>query len=154
MFTYNSAISCCAKGTNWQAACEVFQCLVAADLQPDTISFSSASTACERASLWPLALGFLQQMLSKRMARPDVIAISGAMSACEKAGRWQIALYLLSNMEEYSVSPDVVSFGSAICACVPWLWILGNILHSCNPKNFTEFPKGKQTYMGWRFRVY
>ena len=56
---------------------------------------------------------------------PDVVAFTGTIAACEKAGRWQLALLLLSKMPEDEILPDVVSFGSAICACAPWFWSTG-----------------------------
>lgn len=49
-----------------------------------------------------------------------MVAFTGTIAACEKAGRWQLALLLLSKMPEDEILPDVVSFGSAICACAPW----------------------------------
>lgn len=122
IFTYNSAISACAKASNWQAACQVLQLLLS-DVQPDTISYSSVITACERSSLWQLAIQFLRESWTCRT--PDVVAFTGTMAACEKAGRWQLALLLLSKMPEDEILPDVVSFGSAICACAPWFWSTG-----------------------------
>ena len=49
-----------------------------------------------------------------------MVAFTGTMAACEKAGRWQLALLLLSKMSDDEILPDVVSFGSGICACAPW----------------------------------
>lgn len=123
IFTYNSAISACAKASNWQAACQVLQLLLLSDVQPDTISYSSVITACERSSLWQLAIQFLRESWTCRT--PDVVAFTGTIAACEKAGRWQLALLLLSKMPEDEILPDVVSFGSAICACAPWFWSTG-----------------------------
>ena len=97
--------------------------LLLSDVQPDTISYSSVITACERSSLWQLAIQFLRESWTCRT--PDVVAFTGTMAACEKAGRWQLALLLLSKMPEDEILPDVVSFGSAICACAPWFWSTG-----------------------------
>ncbi len=55
-------------------------------LTPNVISYSAATSACEKGGQWQRALELLEGM-SRRALRPDVISYSAAMSACEKGGQ-------------------------------------------------------------------
>ena len=52
-------------------------------LEPHVISYSAATSACEKGEQWPKDLALLREMPEKQI-EPHVISYSAAISACEK----------------------------------------------------------------------
>lgn len=145
-FSYNSAISACASTGRWENALTLLGEMKSAHcVTPDKFSFSSAIAACGKGGQWKLALGVLEAM-KRAGIRPGRVAFNAAIEACAGSGQWKKAIYLLREMEEEAatmaaaamtearqnggkpaatavdaasdVAPDVVSYNSALKACV------------------------------------
>jgi pentatricopeptide repeat protein len=86
------------------------------DISPNTITYSSAISACEKGGVWEVALDLLREMETKDIP-PNTITYSSAISACEKGGVWEVALDLLREMETKGIPPNTITYSSAISAC-------------------------------------
>ena len=53
--SYNSAISACEKGHQWEQALSTLQDMRLPQLEPDVISYSAAISACEKGQHWQQA---------------------------------------------------------------------------------------------------
>ena len=82
-------------------------------LEPNVISYSSATSACEKGQQWEQALSLLPEMQSSRL-EPDVISYSSAISACEVCGRSADSLQLWRRLLDADVIPDVATFNAAV----------------------------------------
>ena len=70
--SYNSTISSCGKGGQWEQALELLSCLQEAKLA-DVVGFNATISACERSGSWEEALQVLLQM-PEASVPPDVIS--------------------------------------------------------------------------------
>ncbi|CAJ1412514.1 unnamed protein product [Effrenium voratum] len=80
--SYNAAISCCERGSEWQQAAELFEAMAGLQVARSTI-FSSMISALEKGKQWQLALG-TEQMHHFSVGQ-DVIVWNAAISACNSA---------------------------------------------------------------------
>ena len=106
-FSYNAAVSACAKGRQCDHALALLGEMHARGLKPDVISYSAVISACEKASMWQRALELLLEMETRGL-EPDVISYSAAISACEKGAQWERALELLQAMRARGLEPNVI----------------------------------------------
>ncbi|CAL1159497.1 unnamed protein product [Cladocopium goreaui] len=125
IFSYNSAISACEKGSRlqetsrWETSAgsedglELLDMMCLHQLQPDVFTFSSLISACEKTSSWPLALDLLCSM-GRWAVRPNTVSFNACISAAGGGGAWQLALELLRMLEQLV---DAVSGHAAISAC-------------------------------------
>ena len=72
-------------------------------IQPDTVVFNAAISACEKGQQWHTALRLMAQMRQMGL-QPTAVTYGAAISACEKGKQWQKALALLAQMSEEKVS--------------------------------------------------
>ena len=115
VISYNTTISACEKGSQWEIALQVLANMQPAKTLPDVISFCAAVSACEKASQWESAVHLWSQMPTASIDN-DVIAFNATMSACEKASQWQTAFHLFSSWPLLRVLPNFVSLGAVLCA--------------------------------------
>jgi hypothetical protein len=73
-----------------------FATLPQVSLQPNTITSTSALSACERGRQWQMALLSMNEMLEKRLV--NELSFSSTMHACEKFGQWKLLGCLLATM--------------------------------------------------------
>ncbi|CAJ1395192.1 unnamed protein product [Effrenium voratum] len=92
------------------------QAMAARALQWSSFGFSSAVSACEKASRWQAALVTLSSMDAVRMER-DIFSSSAAISACAGAAKWEAGLALLAALQQQELSPVVITYNSVITAC-------------------------------------
>ena len=59
VISYNSTISACEKGQQWEQAVSLLPEMRSYWLEPDVISYSSLISACEKGKQWEQALGLL-----------------------------------------------------------------------------------------------
>ncbi|KAK3262832.1 hypothetical protein CYMTET_28338, partial [Cymbomonas tetramitiformis] len=116
VITYNSLISACEKGGQWEKALEVFAGMKKAGVEPNVITYSSLISACEKGGQWEKALEVFAGM-KKAGVEPDVITYNSLISACEKGGQWEKALEVFAGMKKAGVEPDVITYSSLISAC-------------------------------------
>ena len=100
------------------------------DVPVDVPSFNAAITACSRSGQWELSLALFREM-TKLGVGPDVVSYNSVMSALGGAKEWKRAVSVLREMtpnesgsagaggggDGSDVSPDHVSFATAIQAC-------------------------------------
>ncbi|CAJ1458051.1 unnamed protein product [Effrenium voratum] len=107
--------------------------IVALQVLPDVISYSSAIRACEENSLWLEAVGLLHTM-DQAQITPNGISYNSVISVCQGCGLWMIALDILRSMEIRSILPDIFSYNSAISCCKSsGRWQQALSLYSCLP---------------------
>ena len=63
-------------------------------IEPNTVTYSSAISACEKDANWQRALHLLAAM-GRTAIEPNAITCSSAIIACENGADWQRALDLL-----------------------------------------------------------
>ena len=89
-------------------------------ITPDTITYSAAISACEKAggnNSMTNALTLLKEMKESKIT-PNTITYNAATSACEKAGGVDTnALTLLKEMKGLGIKPDTITYSAAISAC-------------------------------------
>ena len=94
-FTFNAAISACAKGGEWQKALDLVDELKQQrGLEPDVITYTAAISACAKGGQWLTALELLDE-LKHRGLEPNIITYSAAISACEKGRQWETGIDIL-----------------------------------------------------------
>eukprot|EP00967_Tisochrysis_lutea_P006245 scaffold7418_cov31-Tisochrysis_lutea.AAC.3 len=67
-----------------------------AGIPPNTITYSAAISACDKAGEWTRALQLLRRMQTEGVP-PDLIIFNAAIGACARAGEWQRAVSLLND---------------------------------------------------------
>ena len=91
-------------------------------ITPNTITYNSAISACEKAGDIPgakNALKLLQEM-EKQKITVNTRTYNSAISACEKAGGnegMKQAINLLQKMKANRITPDTITYNAAISAC-------------------------------------
>ena len=85
-------------------------------LMPNTITYSAASSACEKGQQWITATTWLREMQQWHM-KLDAIAYSAASSACEKGHEWEGSLVLLCQLQEARLKPDSTTYSASILTC-------------------------------------
>ncbi len=59
VISYNSAISACEKGQQWEQALRLLLEMRSSRLEPNVMSYNSAISACEKGQQWEQALIFV-----------------------------------------------------------------------------------------------
>ena len=91
-----SGLAAVSKSNKWASAMYTFAALPEVRLQPNTITSTSALSACERGGQWEMSLLTLNCMIEKRLV--NQVSFSTTMQACEKYGEWQLLSSLLAKM--------------------------------------------------------
>ena len=143
VISFSSALAACDKGSQWRTALSLLDSSVSSAVQLDHFGYSSAISST---SQWEVALGLWKLMLD-RAVKPDVVThgsilkalaagqqwamalwflfsatvvtpvtCNSAMNAC--GGQWRHACWLLYSMPSLQISPEDVSYNTAISACV------------------------------------
>ncbi|CAK9091751.1 unnamed protein product [Durusdinium trenchii] len=112
----NAVCTTCEARQEWTQAVEVLRKMLAADLEPDMITFSAIISACEADGQWAFALYAMQDM-QVRQLMPNLITYNATIAACS-TGSWEHALRILKSMA--SSARDVVSYNSVLASELPW----------------------------------
>jgi len=111
-----AAIAASRRCSDWGAALEIFDGMLASRVAADCSMFSATMTACEKGSAWANALGLLDKMVSARVEL-NLITYNVAVSACVKGAKWVQALRLLGEMTASRVDVNGGLLGSTINTC-------------------------------------
>ena len=104
-----SGLAALSKSSKWMSAMWTFATLPQVSLQPNTITSTSALSACERGRQWQMALLSMNEMLEKRLV--NELSFSSTMHACEKFGQWKLLGCLLATMTvPWSSKEQLLSF--------------------------------------------
>ncbi|CAK8986602.1 Pentatricopeptide repeat-containing protein At2g31400 [Durusdinium trenchii] len=126
--SYNTVLSSCGKGLQWQTALQVILsgCWVRFFFV-HLISYNTAISSCEKGSQWRMACHLLE-VIHRNIAIPDVVSYNALISSAEKGLAWQWVLELLLQMStSVVVRPDVLSYNAVISSCekgLQWQWAL------------------------------
>ncbi|CAE7034700.1 unnamed protein product [Symbiodinium sp. CCMP2592] len=112
---YNSILTACEKGRQWEMVLWLLATMPSLRLEPDVVSYSAAISACEHGQ-WTMALQLVDEMVDAELVG-DVICFNSVLSALESSGQWLLALQMLQEMESFAVTPNVISFSTAVSAC-------------------------------------
>ena len=80
--SYNTAISACEKGEQWQQALDLFVAEQSVELLRDVSTCNASISACEKREEWQQALGLPGSL----DVFPNSVTYSAAVSACDKRG--------------------------------------------------------------------
>ena len=75
-----------------------------------------ASSACEKASMWQLALENFNEM-QRSEVRPNVVNVASAISACGRGAQWNLALDLMEELPVLKLEADTALCNSVMSAC-------------------------------------
>ena len=114
--TYNAAISCMGKCSEWEQAVIIFNQMCSAQIAPDVTSFGSMIpfVRIDRALL-------LLETMTQHELSPDTVSFNAAISAC--GNNWIKAMELMEEMINRKVDPDTITYNSLIsCLSDALLW--------------------------------
>ena len=86
-----------------------------AGVKRDTITYSSAISACEKGGQWELACNSYTRWTKR--AKRDTITYSSAISACEKEGSGNSQCNSSTRWTQRALSATPITYNSAISAC-------------------------------------
>ena len=112
---YNEVLHACHGAADPEAALELFHQMKTEGPEPNQVSTTIVMNTCAKAGReYDAAFSLFDDVES-----PDIIAYNSAIALAEKAGDVDKAITLLKSMirDDTGVSPDDVSFCSAIAAC-------------------------------------
>lgn len=112
IISYNAAIHSCEEPGMWEVALDLWEQLGDMSLQKNAVTFGSMISTCAKASQWELALDVLERQSSRGAS--SLISCNAALTALERSQQWSLALQLLV---DFPLTPDIISFNSAISAC-------------------------------------
>eukprot|EP00913_Durusdinium_trenchii_P012603 g11836.t1 len=144
LVAYNAAISACEKAGLWEAALCLLRDISrlklsfngassgvatrngssAANLkprwkrklQPNTVSYNAAISACERDGRWQVASQLMAQRLSQRL-KVDVAGLGALVSTCCQASQWERAInWVISPLARQNLV-DASCASAALLAC-------------------------------------
>jgi len=143
--TFNAALRSFGKALRWQLALPCLELMGSASLEANVISYTAllsstvdsdrmASRMASQVPPWWLAMDMLDRMISEEVS-PNILTYNAALVSCEKASQWQRALLLFFQLDQSApqdlgavgrihlessgiLSPDVLSFSSAIGSCI------------------------------------
>ncbi|CAK0790673.1 unnamed protein product [Prorocentrum cordatum] len=82
---------------------------MSAKLEPDTLSYNSGISACEKCTEWEHALWLLGEALEAKLEL-TIISYNAGVSACGRSGQWQRGLSLLCELRAAMLKADVIQF--------------------------------------------
>eukprot|EP00913_Durusdinium_trenchii_P013765 g12925.t1 len=118
---FNSTLSACAKGEEWEVPLCLLEALRFESLQCSLVTYNAAISASAKGSQWQLALAFLSQVGGSRI-EPDIITYNSTMAACDAAGRSYLAICLLQQIQARKVQATIITYNTAISACAKNGW--------------------------------
>ncbi|OLP88849.1 Pentatricopeptide repeat-containing protein, chloroplastic [Symbiodinium microadriaticum] len=122
--TYNTAIAACVRGAQWKIAISFLHHLQNQRLA-NVITFSTALSSLDAASLWAHAIVLLASMEGFGVRR-NSITYNAAISACanSEGESWAAALCLLHTLEQGNTETSIIPYNSATSACARGRWDL------------------------------
>eukprot|EP00435_Cladocopium_sp_Y103_P047441 s100_g13.t4 len=105
---YNSCISACGKGQQWENAMILLEELQSENVRPTQVTFNAALSACQKTGLWQLAIHLKVQMKESGLS-PDMLSKNCLLGACACATRWIEALEIFAHGEPFGKAPSMCS---------------------------------------------
>eukprot|EP00913_Durusdinium_trenchii_P030633 g28690.t1 len=128
--SFNSAISACAKGGEWQRAVWLLQGMASRDwadamsrvVEPTQLTIQTIRAGAMEGPKLPTSSGHCcgsgsSAGFCRGQLRRSVISFSAAISACECNLEWQRGIFLLQMMLESACAPDVIALNASFQNC-------------------------------------
>eukprot|EP00929_Paragymnodinium_shiwhaense_P012918 TRINITY_DN12079_c0_g1_i1.p1 TRINITY_DN12079_c0_g1~~TRINITY_DN12079_c0_g1_i1.p1 ORF type:complete len:861 (-),score=75.29 TRINITY_DN12079_c0_g1_i1:566-3148(-) len=112
---YNVVIGAFGRGGAWQESIQLLKEAKELLLDLNVYMYGSVANALQRAGHWTACLQLLEDMTAAEVP-PSVITYSTCMAACRRANG-NLAVRLFDEMCSKGLTPDKISFNSAISAC-------------------------------------
>ena len=115
VISYNSTISACGRGRQWEKALDLLQEMMDHGIKPNVVSYNSAISACKKGEKWEKAIDLLQEMTDHAI-KPNVISYNSTIEACFISDKYSNALSLVHQAQnpEFILSLRLESFRSGI----------------------------------------
>ena len=114
---FNYLMGVLARKGHWGLSYEAFQAVTeAADMQPDTILYTSMISIFGRARQWKKAWDLYEEMKEDGV-EANAYTYTSLIMACEKGGQWQAALQAFNEMGKAGVKPNDVTYSALISVC-------------------------------------
>ena len=115
--TFNAVMNALAQGSHWKRSLILLRDLDGRG-QADLITFSTAMAACDKSSQWRACMQLFEEVRGKKQHQNNEIIYNTAIHACQLGQQWFLALELLHTMESRIGPPSIVSWDSAMLACL------------------------------------
>ncbi len=102
---YNQEIARLGKEKNWVAAMKLLSDMKPAGFRPNVVICCLAASSCSK--------GFLVD----EMVTAVQVSYNSILGALNKNGQWKKALEIFNDFEKNGITPDTISFSSAITSC-------------------------------------
>lgn len=112
--TFTAVIDACAKGGDIPRAEKWLDKMIAAEVQPNIVTFSAMIAAC---AMNPTRAEHWHNRMIECGVTPNAHSFSAIINACAKAGDVDKAEEWLARIEESGIATDVVVYSSVIDAC-------------------------------------
>jgi len=97
--TYNTTITACEKGNQWELALKLFETAPIQGVVPDLITYNATISACGRCQQWETALR-LFELLLRRGFEPSHVTYDAIINACERSNKNDIVRNLCQDRHE------------------------------------------------------
>ncbi|KAL2930060.1 hypothetical protein RDABS01_035470 [Bienertia sinuspersici] len=131
LYTYNTLISCCRRGSLYEEAAKTFEEMKLAGFVPDKVTYNVLLDVCGKSRRPKEAIEVLQEMethggglldeamelkaqMVKRGIKPDVFTYTTLFSGFEKAGKDECAMKVFKEMRNTGCKPNICTFNALI----------------------------------------
>ena len=112
---YNSALSACAEGGEWECALCLLKEIGDVKLERSIVSYNAALSACAAGSQWLLALHILEIALKSGL-QGSLASFTATMDACAESKRWETVLRLFVQLRQSFIDLDAGAYSSVLNA--------------------------------------
>lgn len=117
IYTLGAVLDACGKAGQWKKCIELLgTAKTKLGLKLNGVVYTSAISACSRASQGGPALSLMRTMQSEGIA-PTVFCYTSVIAANGKCGEWEIAVEILREMPSAGVKPNQIHYNTAMIAC-------------------------------------
>ncbi|OIV92593.1 hypothetical protein TanjilG_07584 [Lupinus angustifolius] len=109
LYTYNTLISCCRRGSLYEEAVQLFDEMKLAGFRPDKVTYNALLDVFGKSRKPKEAMQVLREMESNGFS-PTIVTFNSLISAYARGGLLEEALNLKTQMMEKGIRPDVFTY--------------------------------------------
>eukprot|EP00439_Symbiodinium_sp_Y106_P061522 s1792_g9.t1 len=110
--SYNTIMTDCGGRGRWTQVLGLLEAIGADGLEPDLISLSASTGACQKASFWKTALRLLADL--SRTVQADIVVWNPVLTAAAAGGEPAKVQELLASVREEGLLPTIMTYGGAV----------------------------------------
>ena len=114
---YNQMISILGDAKQLGQVLNLYDRMTEDEVPKDSVTFTVAITACEKAGDWKTAIKMYKDMEQVYSLQPNLITLNAVLNACAHNRRWQEALEIFENAGKKGVARDAISYSTVIAVC-------------------------------------